>query len=150
MRSEPGILERVRAWMGEQRMLEDTDALLCALSSLRRYYPKRFELLGVTVGLGFPDMDFTHPALVDPTHIIEPIQNRKCTYSFGSPALWDNVGRYCAEHQIRLPGLKRIFMSGAPVPRRVHDTLLNHVLDADAETYTPYGATESLPIANFS
>ena len=32
MRSEPGILERVRAWMGEQRMLEDTDALLCALS----------------------------------------------------------------------------------------------------------------------
>ena len=107
-----------------------------------------------SIGLGatavIPDMDFTHPALVDPTHIIEPIQNRKCTYSFGSPALWDNVGRYCAEHQIRLPGLKRIFMSGAPVPRRVHDTLLNHDLDADAETYTPYGATESLPIANFS
>ena len=26
------ILERVRAWMGEQRMLEGTDTLLCALS----------------------------------------------------------------------------------------------------------------------
>ena len=37
---------------------KDSMALLCALSSLRRYYPKRFELLGVTVGLGFPDMDF--------------------------------------------------------------------------------------------
>ena len=32
MRSDPDILERVRAWMGEQKMLEDTDTLLCALS----------------------------------------------------------------------------------------------------------------------
>ena len=32
MRSEPDILERVRAWMETQRMLEDTDTLLCALS----------------------------------------------------------------------------------------------------------------------
>jgi len=38
---------------------KDSMALLCALNSLRRYYPKRFELLGVTVGLGFPGMDFT-------------------------------------------------------------------------------------------
>ena len=38
---------------------KDSMALLCALHSLRRYYPRRFELLGVTVGLGFPGMDFT-------------------------------------------------------------------------------------------
>ena len=37
---------------------KDSMALLCALSSLRRYYPKPFELMGVTVGLGFPGMDF--------------------------------------------------------------------------------------------
>ena len=37
---------------------KDSMALLCALRSLRRYYPKRFELMGVTVDLGFPDMDF--------------------------------------------------------------------------------------------
>ena len=37
---------------------KDSMALLCALNSLRRYYPRRFELLGVTVGLGFPGMDF--------------------------------------------------------------------------------------------
>lgn len=37
---------------------KDSAALLCALSSLRRYYPKRFELMGVTVGLGFDGMDF--------------------------------------------------------------------------------------------
>ena len=32
MRTDPDILERVRAWMEAQRMLEDTDTLLCALS----------------------------------------------------------------------------------------------------------------------
>ncbi len=38
---------------------KDSLALLCALSSLKRYYPKRFELYGVTIGLGFEGMDFT-------------------------------------------------------------------------------------------
>ena len=107
-----------------------------------------------SVGLGatavIPDMDPTHPASVDPKQILEPIENLGCTYSFGSPALWDNVSRYCVEHKLKLPGLKRIFMSGAPVPARVHEALLQHVLDSDAETFTPYGATEALPIANFT
>ena len=38
---------------------KDSMALLCALHSLRRYYPKHFELMGVTVDLGFPGMDFS-------------------------------------------------------------------------------------------
>ena len=38
---------------------KDSMALLCALNSLRRYYPKPFELMGVTVDLGFPGMDFS-------------------------------------------------------------------------------------------
>ncbi len=37
---------------------KDSMALLCALNSLRRYYPKHFDLMGVTIGLGFPGMDF--------------------------------------------------------------------------------------------
>ena len=37
---------------------KDSMALLCALHSLQRYYPRRFELMGVTVGLGLPGMDF--------------------------------------------------------------------------------------------
>ena len=38
---------------------KDSMALLCALHSLHRYYPKPFELMGVTVDLGFPGMDFS-------------------------------------------------------------------------------------------
>ncbi len=38
---------------------KDSLLLLTALNLLKSYYPKRFELLGVTVGLGFEDMDFS-------------------------------------------------------------------------------------------
>ncbi len=38
---------------------KDSLALLCVLASLRRFYPKKFQLSAVTVSLGFADMDFT-------------------------------------------------------------------------------------------
>lgn len=97
-----------------------------------------------------PDMDPTKPAHVDPERIVEPILNQGVTYSFGSPTLWARVGGYCAERGIRLPSLTRIIMAGAPVPAYVHERLLGKVLPEGAQTYTPYGATESLPVANFT
>ena len=38
---------------------KDSLALLCALSDLRRFYPKSFSLVAITVNAGFPNMDFT-------------------------------------------------------------------------------------------
>ena len=38
---------------------KDSLTLLAALAGLRRFYPKKFDLVGVTVDLGLPDMDFT-------------------------------------------------------------------------------------------
>lgn len=38
---------------------KDSLALLCSLASLRRYYPKRFTLVAITIGIGFEDMDFS-------------------------------------------------------------------------------------------
>lgn len=37
---------------------KDSLALLCALANLKRYYPKRFELHAVTLGMGLEGMDF--------------------------------------------------------------------------------------------
>ncbi len=110
-----------------------------------------FSLFSVGLGaaVAIPDLDPTRPASVNPKRIIEAIQSLPVTYSFGSPTLWGKVAKYCAEKKLTLPGLKRVIMAGAPVPGQVHDWLLNQVLDRDAETYTPYGATESLPVANF-
>ena len=38
---------------------KDSLALLCSLASLRRYYPKRFSLAAITIGIGFESMDFS-------------------------------------------------------------------------------------------
>ena len=45
-----------------------------------------------------PDMDPTRPAGVDPEKILEAIDDWKVTQAFGSPALWNVVGRYCEAH----------------------------------------------------
>jgi acyl-CoA synthetase (AMP-forming)/AMP-acid ligase II len=96
-----------------------------------------------------PDMDPTRPARVDPRRIVAPVLEHGVTYSFGSPTLWARVGRACAQSGQRLPTLRRVIMAGAPVPASVHETLLTHVLPEHAQTYTPYGATEALPLTSF-
>jgi len=104
--------------------------------------------LGATAVI--PDMDPTRPANVDPERIIEAIQDHGVTYSFGSPALWRTVSRYCVANGVSFPSLKKVFMAGAPVPPDLHERMLRHVLPADGHVHTPYGATESLPIATFT
>lgn len=93
-----------------------------------------------------PDMDPTKPANVDPVKILEAINDQGVTQAFGSPALWNNVGRYCEANNIRLPTLRRILSAGAPVPNHVLHRLLKALPD-DADVFTPYGATECLPVA---
>lgn len=96
-----------------------------------------------------PDMDPTRPADVDPVKIIEAIENHGVTQAFGSPALWNRVGRYCEEHGIRFRSLKRVLSAGAPVPGHVIRRM-RACLPEDGDIHTPYGATESLPVASIS
>ncbi len=98
--------------------------------------------LGVTTV--FPDMDPTRPAQVDPAYLVEAIQTHGVTNSFGSPVIWKRVARYCLENEIRLPSIRRIVMAGAPVPPSLIEDF-RHILDG-GDIYTPYGATEALPL----
>lgn len=108
-----------------------------------------FALFGTGMGMTcvIPDMDATRPAQVDPKKIIKAVHEFKVTSSFGSPALWNTVSRYCLEQGIRLPTIKRILMAGAPVPGSMLSRF-DSILEKDSEIYTPYGATEALPIAS--
>ena len=47
----------------------------------------------------------------------------------------------------RLPTLKRIISAGAPVSASLIERLAR-LLDPPAQIHTPYGATESLPVAS--
>lgn len=95
-----------------------------------------------------PEMDAAHPAALDPKKIVQAILDHHVTNSFGSPRLWTKIADYCEHHAIQLPSMKRIFLAGAPV----HPLLLGRVqaLIPNGQAYTPYGATEALPIAYIS
>ena len=66
------VLSYVRRGVDDYEMINDGDriavgvsagkdslTLLCALAELRRFYPKKFELLAVTVDMGFEGTDFS-------------------------------------------------------------------------------------------
>ena len=66
------ILSFVRRAVDDYQMIEEGDriavgvsagkdslTLLHALAELRRFYPKRFELVAITIDMGFPNADFT-------------------------------------------------------------------------------------------
>lgn len=101
--------------------------------------------LGMTAVV--PDMDFTRPAQVDPQLIRAAITDFGVTNLFGSPALLRQVGRQAHAQGWRFPSLKRVVSAGAPVPVRVH-RLWQGLLAPGVEIFTPYGATESLPVAS--
>ena len=65
------ILSYTRRAVEDYKMIEEGDkiavgvsagkdslTLLCALAQLRRFYPKKFELIAITVDMSFPDTDF--------------------------------------------------------------------------------------------
>ncbi|MCB2183165.1 MAG: AMP-binding protein [Desulfobulbaceae bacterium] len=95
-----------------------------------------------------PDMDPTRPAQVDPEKFIASIQAHHVTYSFGSPAIWNVVSRYCLKENIRL-GVNKVLMAGAPVSGELIERV-KKIMAPDGEVFTPYGATESLPIASIT
>ena len=103
--------------------------------------------LGMTTVI--PDMDPTQPAHVDPKLIFEAIEDFGVTNMFGSPALLRTVGRYGAAHGTRLPTLRRIISSGAPVRADVMEPFLT-MLEPDAAIHPSYGASECLPVTSIS
>lgn len=100
--------------------------------------------LGMTTVL--PKMDFAKPAQVDPREVLEPVRLFGVRTMFGSPALLDRVGRYAEPLGEKMPSLRRVISAGAPVPTPVIERFAK-LLDPEARIVTPYGATESLPVA---
>ncbi len=95
-----------------------------------------------------PAMNPAHPAKVNPARFVNTIIKHRVTYSFGSPAIWNVVSRYCLDNNIVLP-VRKILMAGAPVSGELI-ARVQQIMAADGEIFTPYGATESLPIVSMT
>ncbi len=103
-----------------------------------------FALFDPALGLTsiIPDMDPTRPASADPRKLLHAIRAHGVTQLFGSPALM----RVLTDHGETLTGVQRVTSAGAPVPPDVVEKI-RELLPADAQFWTPYGATECLPVA---
>lgn len=132
-----------------------------------------FALFAPALGMSaiIPRMDFTKPARVVPGEVIEPISRFKINNVFGSPALLNRVGRDWNPVQsdeqrdtssspnsaspqtksetdkgFKLNSVKRVLSAGAPVSAAILERF-SRWLPEDVQIFTPYGATESLPVA---
>jgi acyl-CoA synthetase (AMP-forming)/AMP-acid ligase II len=108
-----------------------------------------FALFGPALGMTavVPEMDPTRPANVNPAHIVSAIEKFGITNMFGSPALIDRVGRHGKANGITLPTLRRVISAGAPVSARTLERFAV-MLRPGVQIFTPYGATECLPVAS--
>lgn len=107
-----------------------------------------FALFAPALGMSsvIPRMNFTKPGKVNPLEVIIPAQRFHVTNLFGSPALLRRVQEYGRQSGEKLSGLKRVVSAGAPVPANVIAGVKS-MLSTEAQVFTPYGATESLPVA---
>ncbi|MFM1848137.1 MAG: hypothetical protein RL417_1611 [Pseudomonadota bacterium] len=105
-----------------------------------------FSLFNLSVGVTsvFFPIDSSKPLTLEPDRVTKVISDLRINYSFGSPTLWRKISEYCFRRRTDLPTIEKVFMAGAPVPvptlERVQGVIPN------GAAYTPYGATEALPV----
>ncbi|MFM1802165.1 MAG: hypothetical protein RJA81_1517 [Planctomycetota bacterium] len=107
-----------------------------------------FALFAPALGMTsiIPRMDFTRPGQVDPAEIFLPVKRFQVTNLFGSPALLRRLRDSLNPPHQPLASLNRVVSAGAPVPADVINGI-KQLMNEKAEVFTPYGATESLPVA---
>ena len=93
-------------------------------------------------------MNPSKPASCNPKKLIQNILDTKASFLAGSPAIWERVADYCLKNQITLPSVKFVVMFGAPVRIELHQKFQKIL--PNGTTYTPYGATEALPVSCLS
>lgn len=107
-----------------------------------------FALFNPALGMTsvIPFMNFSTPAKVNPKYLVRAIERFKISNMFGSPALMNVLSRYCEKNSIELKTLKRVSSAGAPVQLKIIHRL-QKIFSPETLIYTPYGATESLPVS---
>lgn len=105
-----------------------------------------FSLFTAALGVGsiFPPLDPSRPLSLVPKQIIRVMRDLGNQTSFGSPTLWSKIAEYCRQTGTSLPDVRRVFMAGAPVSQATLE--LVKAACPRAESFTPYGATEALPV----
>jgi len=135
------------------------DAQRAALQSLYDLKPGEinlacfplFALFDTALGLTslFPPIDPTRPARCNAARVVDTIERGRPTVAFGSPAIWRRIAPYCERTGRTLQPLARVLIAGAPVPPALVARLVP-LLAPGGDVFTPFGATECLPVSSVS
>jgi acyl-CoA synthetase (AMP-forming)/AMP-acid ligase II len=106
-----------------------------------------FALFGPALGMTcvVPDMDASKPATIDPKKALSQIKQFGVTNLFGSPAVIRNLSTLT--DGAGFATVKRVISAGAPAIAAVLERFTK-LLPTGVQVFTPYGATEALPVAN--
>lgn len=133
-----GMFQAQMGILREQLDMREGDSHLAAVYIFALYNPT----LGITTV--FPDMNPARTASLNPARLVEAIDTFGITLSMGSPTVWRRLCDYAEAHQLSFPTLRTIHMFGAPCePELV--ARCSHLFP-QATVYTPFGATEALPL----
>ncbi len=108
-----------------------------------------FAIFDVSLGMTavIPKMDLARPATADPRAIVAGIRAFEPEIAFASPIVWRHTSRRCLEQEITFPSIRTLLTVGAPIPPELHRRM-RRILSPGAQMYTPYGATEAMPITS--
>jgi len=136
------ILSYVRRAADDYSMIEDGDkiavglsggkdslAMLCALASLRRFYPKKFELCAITLSMGFEGVDYA--PLEEICHELEVpfiLQNTELAHIIFDVRREKNPCSLCAK-------MRRGMLHDAALAAGCNKVALGHHYDDVVETF---------------
>ncbi|MCR9161305.1 MAG: fatty acid CoA ligase family protein [Nannocystaceae bacterium] len=141
-----GVITPHRVFANQVRLLQESFGIEPGERDLATF--PLFALFGPALGMAsvVPIMDASRPAEADPRDLLTAMEDYGCTNMFASPALIDKLGRHCQAEDAPLTSLRRAISAGAPASIPSLERIAPH-LPEGAQVFTPYGATESLPVA---
>ncbi len=143
-----GVVYTHKMFLEQIRLLGEMFQLTPADSDLPGF--PLFSLFTMAQGMTsyVAQMNPSKPAQVKPQKLIQQLSQHKITFAAGSPAIWERVGAYAQQKAIFFPDLKSLVLFGAPVSLKL--LKLWDALLPQGKVYTPYGATEALPLTLIS
>lgn len=144
-----GVIYRHRHFAAQVGLLRSAFGIEPGEVDLATFPP--FALFDPALGMTtvVPWMDPTRPAGADPALLVQAIERFGVSSIFGSPALVRRLAAHAGDRKLVLNSVRRVIAAGAAVPMEV----VRHMqaaIPGEARVFTPYGATECLPVTGVS
>jgi len=147
-----GVVYRHRQVVAQLELIRSTYGITSADRLVAAFAP--FALLGPGLGVAtaVPAIDVTRPQQLTAATLADAVSAVSATIVFAAPAALRGVVATTADatgaQRAALSGVRLLVSAGAPVP----SSLLRAVADvlSGAQTHTPYGMTEALPLTDIT